>query len=69
LSDRAGMAAKVVARVARVANDLQIAFRIGTTSDDIIVEDDSIFGDGLNLATRPQAIARSEGILHVWPSS
>jgi adenylate cyclase len=43
----------------------QIRFRIGVNLGDIIVEGDDIYGDGVNIAARLQAIAEPGGILHL----
>ena len=42
--------------------DKRIAFRIGIHLGDIIIEDDDIFGEGVNLAARLEAIAPVGGI-------
>jgi len=47
---------------AGVPADRQLTFRIGVHSGDIIVEGDDIFGDGVNVAARLQAIAEPGGI-------
>jgi len=49
-------------RAAGIAEDRRIAFRIGINLGDIIVEDDDIFGDGVNVAARLQEIAPPGGI-------
>jgi adenylate cyclase len=49
-------------RTAKIAEDRQIAFRIGINLGDIIVEGDDIFGDGVNVAARLQEIALPGGI-------
>ena len=49
-------------RTAGIAEDRRIAFRIGINIGDIIVEDDDIFGDGVNVAARLQEIATPGGI-------
>jgi TolB-like protein/class 3 adenylate cyclase len=46
-----------------IAESRQIRFRIGVNLGDIIVEDDDIYGDGVNIAARLQAIAEPGGIL------
>jgi adenylate cyclase len=40
----------------------QIRFRVGVNIGDIIVEDDDIFGDGVNIAARLESIAAPGGI-------
>ena len=42
--------------------DQRIVFRIGINLGDIIVEDDDIFGDGVNVAARLEALAEPGGI-------
>jgi adenylate cyclase len=45
-----------------VADDQRIEFRIGIHLGDVIVEDGDIFGDGVNVAARLEAIADPGGI-------
>jgi pimeloyl-ACP methyl ester carboxylesterase len=45
-----------------LADDQQIAFRIGVHIGDVIVEGDDIYGDGVNIAARLEAIAEIGGI-------
>src|SRR5215469_3761081 len=45
-----------------VPPDSRIEFRIGINVGDIVVEDDDIFGDGVNVAARLEALAESGGI-------
>jgi hypothetical protein len=45
-----------------VPNDKKMQFRIGLHSGDIIIQDDDIFGDGVNLAARIEKIAKEGGI-------
>jgi adenylate cyclase len=49
-------------RSASVPDDKRIVFRIGVNLGDIIVDGDDIYGDGVNVAARLQAIAPSGGI-------
>src|SRR5271170_7136832 len=49
-------------RNAEVAEDRRIAFRIGINLGDVIVEGDDIFGDGVNIAARLEALAEPGGI-------
>ena len=44
-----------------VAADSRIEFRIGINLGDVIVEDDDIFGDGVNIAARLEALAEPAG--------
>jgi adenylate cyclase len=44
------------------AEDRRIAFRVGINLGDVIVEDDDIFGDGVNVAARLEALAEPGGI-------
>jgi adenylate cyclase len=53
-----GMAARNV----DVAADCQMAFRIGINVGDIIVDGDDIYGDGVNVAARLEALAEPGGI-------
>ena len=55
---QAGMAE----RNAAVLPDKRIEFRIGLHQGDIVVEDGDIFGDGVNVAARLEALAQPGGI-------
>ncbi len=46
----------------KIPEDRQIRLRIGVNIGDIIIEDDDIFGDGVNVAARIEALARPGGI-------
>jgi TolB-like protein/class 3 adenylate cyclase len=52
----------MVERNADVPDDRQIRFRIGINVGDIIIDGDDIFGDGVNVAARLQALAEPDGI-------
>ena len=45
---------------AALPDDNRIAFRIGVHQGDIVVENDDIFGDGVNVAARLEALAEPE---------
>jgi len=45
-----------------VPHDLRIEFRIGVHVGDIIIDDNDIFGDGVNIAARLEGIAEPGGI-------
>ena len=49
-------------RNADVPEDQQIVYRMGINIGDIIVEDDDIYGDGVNVAARLEAICEPGGI-------
>src|SRR4051812_17450299 len=49
-------------RNANVLTDRRIAFRIGINVGDVVVEDGDIFGDGVNVAARLEALAEPGGI-------
>jgi adenylate cyclase len=49
-------------RNAAVAAERRIEFRIGINVGDIVVEDGDIFGDGVNIAARLEALAEPGGI-------
>jgi class 3 adenylate cyclase len=55
---QAGMAE----RNAKIAADRRIEFRIGVNVGDVVVEDDDIFGDGVNVAARLEGLADPGGI-------
>ncbi len=42
--------------------DRKMAFRIGVNLGDVIVEDDRIYGDGVNVAARLQGLAKGGGV-------
>src|SRR5690242_3686750 len=47
---------------AGLANDHQIAFRIGIHVGDVLVKNGDLFGDGVNVAARLQQLAEPGGI-------
>jgi len=49
-------------RNASVAEDRRIEFRIGINLGDVIVDDDDIFGDGVNVAARLESVAKPGGV-------
>ena len=49
-------------RNAAAPSDNRIEFRIGVHQSDIVVEDDDIFGDGVNVAARLEGLAEPGGI-------
>jgi TolB-like protein/class 3 adenylate cyclase/Flp pilus assembly protein TadD len=52
----------MIDREAGTPEDRRIRFRIGINLGDIIVEDDDIFGDGVNVAARLEALAEPGGL-------
>jgi class 3 adenylate cyclase len=44
------------------AEDKRITFRVGVNIGDVIAEDDDIYGDGVNIAARLEALAEPGGI-------
>jgi adenylate cyclase len=50
-------------RNASLAKDRQMWFRIGVNLGDVMVDNDDLFGDGVNVAARLQALAEPGGIL------
>ena len=52
----------MIERNATVSQDKRIELRIGINVGDIIIEDDDIFGDGVNIAARLEGIADPGGI-------
>jgi adenylate cyclase len=56
------MQAGMAERNATVPNDRRIEFRIGINMGDVVVEDGDIFGDGVNVAARLEALAEPGGI-------
>ena len=49
-------------RNAGIAEDRRIEFRIGINLGDVIVDDDDIYGDGVNVASRIESIAKPGGV-------
>lgn len=47
---------------ANVPDDRRMFFRIGINLGDVVVEDDAIYGDGVNVAARLESLARPGGI-------
>jgi class 3 adenylate cyclase/TolB-like protein/Tfp pilus assembly protein PilF len=52
----------MVEREADTAEERRIRFRIGINLGDIIVDEDDIFGDGVNVAARLEALAEPGGV-------
>src|SRR5215469_14696796 len=52
----------MIDREVGIAEDRRIRFRVGINLGDVIVEADDIFGDGVNVAARLEALAESGGI-------
>jgi class 3 adenylate cyclase len=52
----------MIDRNADIPEDKRIGFRIGVNLGDVIVEDHDIFGDGVNIAARLEALAEPGGI-------
>ena len=50
-------------RNADVAEDRRIGFRIGVNLGDVIVQDNDVFGDGVNIAARLEGLAEPGGIV------
>jgi adenylate cyclase len=49
-------------READLADDQRLRFRIGVHLGDLVIEEDEIFGDGINIAARLEAIAEPGGV-------
>jgi adenylate cyclase len=52
----------MVERNAGTPDDRRVTFRLGINLGDVIVEDHDIFGDGVNVAARLEALAKPGGI-------
>ena len=50
--------AEMTARNAAISAERRIEFRMGINVGDIIIEDGDIFGDGVNIAARLEALAK-----------
>ena len=53
---------EMIARNAATAAERRVEFRMGINVGDIIIEDGDIFGDGVNIAARLEALAEPGGI-------
>ncbi len=53
---------EMVDREADIAEDRRIQYRVGINLGEIIIEGDDIFGDGVNVASRLEALAEPGGI-------
>jgi len=53
---------EMIARNAATSGERRIEFRMGVNVGDIIIEDGDIFGDGVNIAARLEALAEPGGI-------
>lgn len=53
----------IAERNAALASDKQMWFRVGVNLGDVMVDNDDLFGDGVNVAARLQAMADPGGIL------
>ena len=54
--------AELAARNAKLPEKRRMAFRVGVNLGDLVVEGDRIYGDGVNVAARVEALARPGGI-------
>lgn len=52
----------MAAQAVGVAEDKRIAFRVGVNLGDVIIDGDDIFGDGVNIAARLEALAEPGGL-------
>jgi class 3 adenylate cyclase len=50
-------------REPEVPEERRIRFRIGVNLGDVIAEENEIFGDGVNVAARLEALADPDGVL------
>ncbi len=57
-----GIQRAIAARTASLAEDRRLLFRIGINLGDVIVDRDDIYGDGVNVAARLEALAPPGGI-------
>ena len=53
----------MISRNEGIAEDRQIKFRIGMNLGDVLIDGDDIYGDGINIAARLQALAEPNGIM------
>jgi adenylate cyclase len=52
----------MIDRKAEVTEEWRIRFRIGVNLGDVIVEENDIFGDGVNVAARLEGLAEPRGV-------
>jgi adenylate cyclase len=52
----------MIDREAGMPKDRRIRFRVGMNLGDVIFEDDDIFGDGVNVAARLEALVEPGGL-------
>ena len=52
----------IVERNAQVAEGKKVRFRIGINLGDVLIDGDQIFGDGINIAARLEALAEPDGV-------
>lgn len=57
-----GVQAELARREADLPPDDRLQFRMGIHLGDLVIEDDEIFGDGINVAARLEAIAAAGGV-------
>ena len=57
------MQSEITSRVNNVDKDKRVQFRMGINLGDILWDDDDIYGDGVNIAARIEALADPGGIL------
>jgi adenylate cyclase len=56
------MQSEITSRVGEVPEDRRVLFRMGINIGDIVWDDDDIYGDGVNIAARIEALAKPGGI-------
>src|SRR5215813_6941650 len=52
----------MIDRIATVTEDKRITFRVGINLGDVIADGDDIYGDGVNIAARLEALAEPGGV-------
>lgn len=56
------MQSAIASRITKIAQDRRVQFRMGINLGDILWDDEDIYGDGVNIAARIEALADEGGL-------